>query len=311
MNLVDVIIPTYKPDSRFLTSIKRLLAQSVKPGKIIIINTDKTVWDKTGIEEKLKELFEESDTKLILEHIEKQDFDHGATRNFGVSKSKAEYFVCMTQDAVCFDKKTIEYLLRGMDKSIKMTYARQVPDKNANKIEKFTREFNYPDKDRVKTAEDIETMGIKAWFCSDVCAAYKKQIYEEAGGFVHPTVFNEDMLMAAKVMELGYKVVYKADARVVHYHEYSLWQQFSRNFALGASHREYREVFSKVSSYKEGGRLVKDTALHLLRKGKFYLLPKLVFHSGAKLIGYKFGKNYDRLPKKLVLKFCMNKDYFK
>ena len=58
MNLVDVIIPTYKPDNKFLVSIKRLLAQTVAPGKIIIINTDKTVWDKTGIEEKLKELFE-------------------------------------------------------------------------------------------------------------------------------------------------------------------------------------------------------------------------------------------------------------
>ena len=49
MNLVDVIIPTYKPDNKFLVSIKRLLAQTVAPGKIIIINTDKAVWDKTGI----------------------------------------------------------------------------------------------------------------------------------------------------------------------------------------------------------------------------------------------------------------------
>ena len=90
-----------------------------------------------------------------------------------------------------------------------------------------------------------------------------------------------------------------------------MWQQFSRNFDLGASHREYKEVFEKVSSYKEGGRLVKDTALHLLRTGKFYLLPKLILHSGAKFIGYKLGKKYDKLPKSLVLKFCMNKDYFK
>ena len=218
----------------------------------------------------------------------------------------------MTQDARPKDGRLFSNLLSAFnDEKVAISYARQETDEKAGEIERYTREFNYPDKDRIKTAGDIETMGIKAWFCSDVCAAYKKQIYEEAGGFVHPTVFNEDMLMAAKVMELGYKVVYKADARVVHYHEYSLWQQFSRNFDLGASHREYREVFSKVSSYKEGGRLVKDTALHLLRKGKFYLLPKLVFHSGAKLIGYKFGKNYDRLPKKLVLKFCMNKDYFK
>ena len=49
-------------------------------------------------------------------------------------------------------------------------------------------------------------MGIKAWFCSDVCAAYRKKIYDEAGGFVKKTVFNEDMLMAAEAMKLGYAV---------------------------------------------------------------------------------------------------------
>ena len=232
MNLVDVIIPTYKPDNKFLVSIKRLLAQTVAPGKIIIINTDKNIWDKTGIEEKLKALFEESNTELILEHIEKQDFDHGATRNFGVSKSKAEYFVCMTQDAVCFDKKTIEYLLRGMDKSIKMTYARQVPDKNANKIEKFTRKFNYPAESMIKSFNERQTLGIKTYFASNVCAAYEREIFDALGRFDTGQILNEDMLFAYKLIENGYFIKYEAWAKVVHSHNYTGVAQFKRKLDI-------------------------------------------------------------------------------
>lgn len=298
----DIIIPTYKPGGELKYLLNGILNQSLKPGNIIIINTEEKFWKKE---------FEEILPVRVI-HISKSEFDHGATRRFGAGLSEADVFVCMTQDARPKDDRLFSNLISAFnDEEVAISYARQETDEKAGEIERYTREFNYPDRDRIKTSEDIKSLGIKAWFCSDVCAAYRKSIYNEAGGFVKRTVFNEDMLMAAKVMEMGYKVVYKADARVIHYHEYGLWQQFSRNFDLGASHREYREVFEKVSSYKEGGRLVKDTAKHLLKVGKFYLIPKLVLHSAAKLLGYKLGKKYDKLPKKLVLKFCMNKEYFK
>ena len=298
----DIIIPTYKPGEEFKALLNGILTQTLKPNKIIIINTEEKFWKKE---------FEEIIPVNVI-HISKSEFDHGATRRLGAKISEADVFVCMTQDARPKDDLLFSSLISAFsDDKTAISYARQEADDKAGEIERYTREFNYPGKDRVKTSEDIKNLGIKAWFCSDVCAAYRKSAYNMAGGFVKRTVFNEDMLMAAKVMEMGYKVVYKADARVIHYHEYSLWQQFSRNFDLGASHREYKEVFEKVSSYKEGGRLVKDTAKHLLKVGKFYLIPKLVLHSAAKLLGYKLGKKYDKLPKKLVLKFCMNKEYFK
>ena len=298
----DIIIPTYKPGEEFKALLNGILTQTLKPDKIIIINTEEKFWKKE---------FEEIIPVNVI-HISKSEFDHGATRRLGAKISEADVSVCMTQDARPKDDMLFSSLISAFsDDKTAISYARQETDDKAGEIERYTREFNYPGKDRVKTSEDIKNLGIKAWFCSDVCAAYRKSAYNMAGGFVKHTVFNEDMLMAAKVMDMGFKVVYKADARVIHYHEYSLWQQFSRNFDLGASHREYREVFEKVSSYKEGGRLVKDTAKHLLKVGKFYLIPKLVLHSAAKLLGYKLGKKYDKLPKKLVLKFCMNKEYFK
>ena len=255
----DIIIPTYKPGEELNALLNGILIQTTRPNNIFIINTEEKFWKKE---------FEDI-LPVNVTHIKKSEFDHGATRRMGAEFSKADVFICMTQDARPKDGRLFSSLLSAFsDEKVAIAYARQETDEKAGEIEKYTREFNYPDKDRVKASEDIKIMGIKAWFCSDVCAAYRKSIYNEAGGFVKRTVFN-------------------------------------------ASHREYRNVFDRVSSYKEGGRLVKDTALHLLKVGKIYLIPKLVFHSAAKLIGYKLGKKYDKLPKWLVLKLCMNKDYFK
>lgn len=298
----DLIVPTYRPGEQLKTLLNGIKAQSMSPENIFIINTEEKYWDR-----EYEKIF-----PIRVTHIKKSDFDHGATRRKAVEMSDSDFFICMTQDARPKNSDLFQNLLRAFaDDRVAIAYARQETDENAGEIERYTREFNYPDKDRVKTKDDLKVLGIKAWFSSDVCAAYRRSVYNEVGGFVKRTVFNEDMLMARQVMEMGYKVVYKADARVIHYHEYTIKQQFTRNFDLGVSHREFKEIFDSVSSYKEGGRLVKNTVKHLLRVGKFYLIPKLFFHSVAKLLGYKLGKRYDRLPKKLVLKLCMNKEYFK
>ena len=292
MNLVDVIIPTYKPDSRFLTSIKRLLAQSVKPGKIIIINTDKSIWDKSGIEEGIKGIFEGSEVSLYIEHIEKNEFDHGATRNLGVSKSDAKYFICMTQDAVCFDKETVKYLIRGMDKSIKMTYARQVPDKKANKIEKFTREFNYPIESMIKSFNEKQTLGIKTYF--------------DTG-----EILNEDMLYAYKLIEHGYFIKYEAWAKVVHSHNYSGVAQFKRNFDIGVSQASNPHIFKNIKSENEGKKMVLKTLKYLLSTHSYISVVKLVYISSCKYAGFLAGKNFKMLPKSVVRAFSMNKGFWR
>ena len=311
MNLVDVIIPTYKPDNRFLTSIKRLLAQSVKPGKIIIINTDKSIWDKSGIEENIRELFYGSEVNLYIEHILKSDFDHGAARNLGVSKSDAKYFICMTQDAVCFDKETVKYLLRGMDNSIKLAYARQVPDKRANKIEKFTREFNYPIESMIKSFNERQTLGIKTYFASNVCAAYERETFDVLGGFDTGEILNEDMLFAYKLIEHGYFIKYEAWAKVIHSHNYSGAEQFKRNFDIGVSQASNPKIFKNIKSESEGKKLVLKTFKYLLATHSYISIIRLIYISGCKYTGFFMGRNFKKLPKGMVRALSMNKGFWR
>ncbi len=299
---LDVIIPTYKPGAEFGVVLKRLHSQTVQPGKIIIINTEEEFWNPE---------WEEEYPDISVTHIAKQEFDHGGTRNMAAAQSDAKYLVFMTQDAVPADANVLSGLLKPLKKGeAAVAYARQIPKKNAGMIESYTRHFNYPAKGRIKSQEDLPKLGVKTFFCSNVCAAYNHKIFDEMGGFDTPVILNEDMLYAGRIIEAGMNVAYVADARVYHSHAYSGRQQLHRNFDIGVSQKQNKELFEKYPSEKEGIALVKKTASYICKNGKVWMLFPLFWKSGCKYIGYFLGKHYDRLPRRLDRKLGLDKEYW-
>lgn len=303
---VDVVIPVYKPGERFLELLKRLRAQTQPVNRYIIMNTEEKYWDEWLLGAG------ELPDNLSVFHVTKNEFDHGATRNEGILKSDGDICVCMTDDALPYDKKMLENLCGALMKEdrIAVAYARQLPKKDCGIIERYTRSFNYPKSGRVKTKADLPELGIKTYFCSNVCAAYKRKLYLALGGFTKKTIFNEDMIFAAKAMEQGYAVAYAADAEVVHSHNYSGIQQFRRNFDLAVSQTDHPEVFSGIRSEGEGIRLIRKTAMYLVKSGNACLLPKLVLVSGCKYMGFLLGKRYKKLSKPAIMWCTMNKSYW-
>lgn len=95
----------------------------------------------------------------------------------------------------CEDRKSNEDCDSQAFVQIAVAYARQLPKKDCHIVEQYTRQFNYPKQSRVKTKADIPTLGIKTFFCSDVCAAYRRDLFEELGGFESPVIFNEDSFL--------------------------------------------------------------------------------------------------------------------
>lgn len=299
---VTVIIPTYKPDGTFEKLIGRLKTQTYPIKKILILNTEAGYWKNTWID---------GIPQAEVHHITKAEFDHGRTRAMGAAMAQTDLLVFFTQDAVPANDKVIERLVNAFaDDSIGAAYARQLPTADCKFVEQYTRSFNYPENSRVKRKEDLPNLGIKTYFCSNVCAAYRKCVYEKLGGFVTKTIFNEDMILAAQMIQAGYGVAYVAGAEVIHSHNYSYTQQFRRNFDLAVSQADHPEIFAKISSESEGVRLVKQTASYLLREKKPWLIPDLILASGFKFLGYKAGQNYKKLPKGLVKKFTMNLSYW-
>lgn len=298
---VDVIIPTYKPDEKFWKLLERLEKQSYMINKIIVINTDESCIDTVRIA---------AIENVEIHHIHLEEFDHGTSRNYGISFSNADIVVFMTQDAVPENKYMIEELIKPFeDEDIYITYGRQLAMPKCAYVEAYTRQFNYPDKDIVKTKESIKSMGIKTYFSSDVCAAYRRDKQIELGGFPR-TIFNEDAIFAAYVIKAGKKVYYTSKARVIHSHNYTYLQQFRRNFDIGVSHKDFEDVFGSIKSEYEGIKLVKQTMKYLISTGKWFMIPDMFIRSGFKFIGYRIGKRYRQLPKNIVLKCTSNKQYW-
>lgn len=302
---IDVIIPVYRPTEKLHKVLYRLCRQTHLPEQIILLHTrDGIKLDVSVCKDRV------SVTEIpILE----KEFDHGRIREQGIWMSDADIVVMMTQDAVPADPFLLEKLSEVLNEhpDAVAAYARQIPDQNCGLLEKYTRVFNYPPKSQIKSQKDLPKLGIKTYFCSNVCAAYKKSIYEEIGGFVKKAIFNEDMIYAGTMAKRGYGIAYAADACVIHSHNYSCRQQFHRNFDLGVSQADHPEIFEGVPSEGEGLRLVKMSLAYLIKTGHIWLVPKLAGQSGFKYMGYFLGKRYKKLPKKVILFCTMNREYWK
>lgn len=309
---VDIIIPTYRPDGTFCLLLQKLQEQTFVVHKVIVLNTDGALWNKALADYPIARALEQLSCPYTVRHIPKTGFDHGGTRRLGAQMSEADAALFLTQDAVPADARLVEELLRPLaDKNVAVSYARQLPRDDCKAAERYARSFNYPPESRIKTKADLPKMGIKTFFCSDVCAAYRLDVFWELGGFEAPVIFNEDMLYAAKAVERGYGVAYAAGARVIHSHNYTVAQQFRRNFDLAVSQKQHPEVFSHVSSEREGLRLVKGTVRYLFRIRKPWLVFGFFLQCAGKYAGYRMGKRYETLGRKRILKYTMNPDYWK
>ena len=301
---LDVIIPTYKPGEEFSHLLDRLEKQEYPIHKILVMNTEEQFWNPE---------WEAAHPLLEVHHLKKEEFDHGGTRRRAAELSDGELLLFMTQDALPADRSLVGNLVSALEqeKGIGAAFARQLPRKDCSYVERYTRSFNYPEQSYVRWEKDLSRYGIKTFFCSNVCAAYKREAYEAAGGFVEHTIFNEDMICAGTLIRKGYGIAYAADARVIHSHNYKGREQFHRNFDLGVSQAEHPEIFAGVPSEGEGLRLVKKTLAYLMKTGRWEKIPGFVYQSGCKYAGYLAGKHYKKLPEKVILGCTMNREYWR
>ena len=299
---IDVVIPVYQPDQGLRQLLKGLMRQTLAPDHILLVNTEERYFDPSVLE---------GIRNVQVIHIKKREFDHGGTRHMAAKLLQGEFLLFMTQDAQPADDALLEELYRPFsEERVCASYARQKPKEGCRELERYTRTFNYGDEDRIKTKEDLPLLGIKTFFCSNVCAMYRRKDYQELGGFPSPMIFNEDMVFAGRAILRGKAVAYCSKAVVFHSHNYSGKQQFKRNFDLGVSQADHPEVFGAAPSESEGIRLVKRTASYLLKKKKVWLLPVLVYQSGCKYLGYRLGKGYRKLPRWTIRRCTDNLCYW-
>ena len=301
--MISVIIPTLNAEGYLPEQLKCLKSQNIDAEtEIIIIDSESD--DRTC------EIAREEGATVIP--ILRKDFDHGGTRNIAYRASHGDIVCYLTQDAIPADENYLSELLKGFDDpEVMMISGRQVPKADANPVERLTREFNYPDKTYTRSKEDISTLGIKAYFFSDACSAYRRSILDEMGGFESPILTNEDMLMAARVINAGYRIGYAGSARVYHSHNFKLSYQYRRNFDVAVFLKQHEAEIDSGSTTGEGIRMVLYTIKELIKHGHILSVFRCIGESGAKFLGNRAGRRYEGMTREKILARTTNKGYWK
>ncbi len=279
---ISFIIPTLNAQGEIGPLLDNLLAQSRIPDQIIVV-------DSASDDATVEEVAARPGVELIK--INRADFNHGLTRDMALRRSAGDIVCFMTQDAVPANEHYIESLISPLlaDGQVVASSGRQLPKADARRYEQLVRGFNYTDESSVRTFDDIERIGIKAYFATDVCSAYNRNLYLELGGFC-ATDMSEDMYLAAKAINAGYKVAYAADAEVYHSHNLSPKQQYARNFAIGRFLERNKDLLICESEVGEGKRLASSIAKTLAHEKNFTELAAFGADCVARYLGNRKGR---------------------
>lgn len=283
---ISVIIPTLNAEHDIEGLLTVLGRQSIQPIEILVVDS--------ASEDRTIELIQKHKGVRLLQ-IDRQDFNHGSTRDLALRESRGDFVCFLTQDAVPVSDDYLELLVAPMvdDSEIALVSGRQLPKADARRFEQLVRGFNYPDSSSVRSKRDLKKFGIKTFFASDTCSAYRRTAYLECGGFEHVNT-NEDMLMAARFITSGMKVAYEPRAEVYHSHNFTPSQQFARNRAVGFFLESHADDLMHTSETGEGGRLVKSVSLQLLREGNFGEFVAFGIDCCARLLGNRAGRRAAR-----------------
>ena len=283
---ISVIIPTLNAERWISQQLDMLLTQTVK-AEILVIDSGST--DAT------LSLVRTRTDRVRLMEIPHESFDHGGTRDFALRQSSGDYVLFFTQDAIPTDQHCIEKLLSAFSSAdVAAVYGRQIARPDAPEYEKLTRQFNYPDKPRVWREADIPRYGVKSYFFSNVCSAYRRDAYLAVGGFDTPIICNEDMMMAAKLLHAGCALAYTPEAAVYHSHRYTLREEYRRNKKIGLVMEQYRPRLTGAEADAEGWRMLRFVGGELARRRQYGELFTFYTHAVVRFTGNRIGKIMDK-----------------
>jgi rhamnosyltransferase len=301
---VFLFIPTLNPGILWSKVVASIKSQTYPISKVIIVDSGSTdgTLEVTGAE----------DFQLIS--IDKADFDHGGTRQMAVNQfPEADIYIFMTQDAILASPDAIELMVETFAKNPKigMAYGRQLPHLGAKNLESHARLFNYPPQSQTRSLKDAPKYKIKTISCSNSYAAYRREAFEEAGGFPSGTILGEDVLIAGSMLLKGWAMRYLAESCVYHSHDYSAKEEFKRYFDIGVFHADNPWIFENFGrAESEGLKYLKSEFRYVISKNPF-ILPKSFFSLLAKWLGYKLGMQHRIFSDSFKKSISMHKGYWK
>ena len=246
---VSVVIPTWNGGPRFRQVLEALAAQELPEslgGAFELVVVDSGSRDGTW---ELAAAF-----GAHVERIDQSTFNHGATRNFGIGRTRGELVALLTQDALPLGTDYLANLFAPYeDPRVDGCYARQVPQDDcdpllaerlrqwsASRLEPETKSLVPGDPEasarRFEELAPLERYLTAAF--DDVASSVRRCTWERIP--LPPRSFGEDVAWAREVLLSGGSIHYEPTAVVEHSHRIDVRRETKR---LYCDHRNLLELF--------------------------------------------------------------------
>ncbi|MBU1125810.1 MAG: glycosyltransferase [Candidatus Omnitrophica bacterium] len=229
MPKVSIVILSRNEEKRIKETLEAVFSQEATfDFEVVVIDsgsTDKTLQIIKGF-------------PVRLYQIAKEEFNHGLTRNYGVSLAQGEIVVLLGADAVPADTHWMRTLVDNLfeDARVAGVYSCQLPHKDATVLTQLrvNRAFTSKKKkltNRLEVSRDFLSLspGAQYALCNfdNVSSCIRKKIGEQFP-FVK-TDFAEDLAWGKTVIQAGFTLVYEPLSVVYHSHDFTAPQWYQKN----------------------------------------------------------------------------------
>lgn len=183
--------------------------------------------------------------------IPQREFDHGRTRDLGISLTRSELVVLLVQDATLQGTDWLARMAAPFaDPQVAGVWCRQIPRAKCQPVMK-RRILGWPGwgdgvtKKRLpdgKTLDDLAPFD-RLMLCAfdNVASCVRRTAWERFP--LGPRRFGEDVHFGKRVVDAGMTLAHQGGAVVMHSHDRSAWAEGKRTFC---DHRNLRQLFGLV-----------------------------------------------------------------
>ena len=241
--------------------------------------------------------------QVRLRQIPPASFHHARTRNFAAGLTAGEILVFLSQDAIPNSDHWLEALITNFDDPrVGAVYGRQVPMPDSSLERKDTFDVLYGDQRIVKDPAHRNGLGYRFYHFSNVNAAIRRSVWE-ATSFPEDLKVFEDLGIAKRILDKGWKIVYEPESCVFHSHNYTTTGLLKRYFDIGYTLKLlhiWDAPGARNSMIRDVWKLLKNKVNRIGEKDTGRLASAGMRHDIAKSAGLLLGLNQKYLP--LVLK---------
>jgi rhamnosyltransferase len=295
----SVVVPTFNAGPTFEALLDKLFVQETDfDYEILVIDSGST----DGTLEQARR------HGASVHQVPWAEFDHGATRDLGVSLSSGEYVAFIVQDAVPLDERWLAAMIENLDRDglIAGVYGQQIPRPESSPLTHvlvnsrltagLERRQQFAGAPKRYAALPPAERRMLASF-DNVSSCLRRSVWEEFP--FGQTSFGEDLRWGKKVVEAGYKLVYEPRSAVFHSHERGAAYDLRRHYmeqrllldlfglALVPNSLSLLSNILRSSAYLFNRLYQNDKAVNAVPRHALLAVKHAVFSQGGAYLGVK------------------------